>query len=179
VPGRDKKLRIPNWMKKKYDYVRSNLGCMLRDGVAQELSAGLVPGSDKNNDYDSRSVLAWSAATDRPSRKDGKRKNRRDFFIISFGRQLHGKGESWNGVLKFLEPGGALSKALEKAPYNTRIPNIDTVIWLDGGSSTQSCYKYQYQHKLVEPATRYTQWGTRWVSDVVGAWTCEFWYKPK
>ncbi len=122
--GLEEKLNDDNYFE-KFDYARTNVMCMLNKGTPEPPDLGNPLPNE--NDRNWRTLLVWgSSVPDGPaSGTAGK-----EFFLIC------AELESWNTLKDFLKPGGVFCQTLMKPPYNIRL-NVDTIIWLDGGSSSQ------------------------------------------
>ena len=106
----------------------------MKDGKAlsQKLSAVV----DSVGDAEARSLVAWS----KPDSK-----GRRHFFLVAL------KHETWDGVTAFFSGSGRLSREMAKT---FGVPNlqIDTVIWLDGGTSTELDYMVRKSRTTWHPS---------------------------
>ena len=125
----------------KFDYARSFVGCVMRNGkpLKQELS-GVV---NKVGEEKARSLIAWS----KPDTW-----GRRHFFLVAFKNWFDFNlfGETWDGVTAFFSENGRLRREMAKT---FGVPNIqiDTVIWLDGGTSSELDYMVRKSRTTWHP----------------------------
>ncbi len=147
---------------KGFDYARSNVICMLYNGNRKDDVHPGSPVADKN-EATWRTLLVWGSS--QPNRSSSGGITGKEFFLIC------AELESWNTMKDVLKPGGLFCQTLMKAPYNIRL-NVETIVWLDGGSSSQISYKYRSQNNTVEDYERggQSRGSTRWIPDFVGVW---------
>ncbi len=145
---------------------RSYVGVVLRNGSDRDCpwqwSDVLDPhltSDPPNQDKHFRSTVAWSTSVN----------GQRHFFMVAFG------STSWNQVKSFFSRGGELSQILQKQ-FRVGGLSIDTVIWLDGGSSTELAYDLSQAGKIPvtdvgEPrASNGHVWG-KYIPDFIGVWS--------
>lgn len=82
--------------------------------------------------------------------------------------------ESWNGVKSFFSKGGELSKILKKQ-FRTGGVNIDTIIWLDGSTSTELAYKLRRNGAIKRsdngPRASHGRIYSKYITDFLGVWS--------